>query len=117
VGNMVAFDPLMYMDRVRIVRVRRYDSGGHEVMAYDNPPSIEHEANVRSRQVNRTDPGTGRVSVQTIWMVRTPQNHLIEPDDMFLFNNDGDERRLVAEGRSVPKAEGQSYLTECTERT
>jgi hypothetical protein len=115
---MVPFDDLMWMDTVQIVRVRRSMVGGYEQKDYDSQPEPPEAANVSSRSVDRDDAKAGRVVVQTVWDVSTPVNRQIKSDDMFLFiDGSGDLRRLVAEGPSVPRGDGDIYyLTECTER-
>lgn len=118
-GNMLPFDDLMYSDSIQIIRVRRAKGGGFEQKHFDAPPEPPEPALVTSRQVERTDARTGRTGVMTIWSVRTPVNRQIMADDMLLFiDASGDPRRLVAEGASVPRGDGDiDYLTECTERT
>jgi hypothetical protein len=111
-GNMEPFDPVMWPDRMRIVRVRREKSGGFEQKYYDGEEGPEVVCRARSRSVTLQN---GRTI--TVWDVRSPVNHSIDMDDMLkVIDPSGQMRRLVAEGPGVPKAEGHSWLTECTER-
>jgi hypothetical protein len=112
-ANWEPFDEVFWPDLLRIVRVRRAMIGGSQQKFYDASPGAEFRGRARPRSVT-TDDG----SVITIWDVRTPGNPTVNMDEMILFvDASGDERRLVAEGPSVPKNEmGTTYLTECIER-
>lgn len=111
-GNFEPFDDVMWPDRMRIVRVRRAMSGGSEQKYYDAQIGPEIECRARPRSITLQN---GRT--QTVWDVRTPLNYVINMDDMLkVVDPSGQLRKLVAEGPSVPKAAGFSYLTECTER-
>lgn len=111
--NMEPFDDAMWPDAMHLIRVRRGRSGGSEQKYYDATPSEEFVCRARSRSITLQD---GRTV--TVWDVRTPVNPMIDMDDMIMVvDPSGGLRKLVAEGPSVPKAEGYSYLTECAEKT
>jgi hypothetical protein len=113
----VPFDPLMWDNTVRIVRVSRVMVGGVEVKTWPGPPGPPIACTVRTRTESREDAASRRVTVVTIWMVRTPTNPGMNPDDMFLFtDSSGSPKRIVAEGPSMTRGDGTSYLTECAER-
>lgn len=115
---MIPFPPSFYPDDIQIQRVVWGKKGGNNLPTYPNPPEAPEKASVQSRSVNRTDPDTGRVTVQTVHSVRTSTNRGIVAMDRIIWTDKSNQvHTLVAQGPATPKGIGDiQYKIDCLEQ-
>jgi hypothetical protein len=115
--QMIPFPPTFYPHRIRIQRVTYRKSQGSHIPEYLSGPEAEVIASVESSDVSAVNPDSRKVTVKTVYTVRTPVNWNLKTFDKIVWTDrNGTTKELIAEGPSTAKGIGDiQYKTECIE--
>jgi hypothetical protein len=116
--KMIPFPATFYPDDIQIQRAVWIKKGGNNIPDYPNPPEPWEKGSVQSKDVNRADPATGRLTVQTMHSVRVPTDRNLKSMDRIIWLDKFSRlHTLVVEGPATPKGIGDIQIkVMCTEK-